>query len=67
MELDLSMEVKLERRASLVKWSMEDLELQDVEPRAGSGAGMRRRDGRGKNRRRSWGKSGTHSKGLGKG
>ena len=45
MELDLSMEVKLERRASLVKWSMEDLELQDVEPRAGSGAGMRRRDG----------------------
>ena len=67
MELDLSMEVKLEKRASSGKWSMEDLEFQEVEPREGSGAKMRRRDGGGRNRKRSWGKSATHSKGLGKG
>ena len=67
MEFDLCMEVKLERRASSVKWSMEDLELQEGEPRVGSGAGMRRTDARGRSKRRSWGKSATHSKGLGKG
>lgn len=37
MELDLNMGVKLERMGSSVKWSTQNLELQEVEPRGGVG------------------------------